>query len=333
MDQGLIDTALLRSELAFSGERAWVRALLLRTPESWQARHIVAVVGDEPPGWETTTWQYETLAFVSCAIPAPVLGSLLGGVPVKLDALEVTAAPSGQTMWRRQPSFARHDPTPLPCPTKDFKVPPADPSVSSQWPPGFLIGTGPSFPDPFTAHRAFFEGDFSLSGAASLPSELVLVRWVQTGAWLGRVHVTPTHLSVDVGGSTVEDVCLEVYGRTTRTTRVLSGAGTVAIDMPEGPPDHSWLWLKRGTDWLDYRALTEPWAAREQLAGAGVEIEVPDDPSSAVETLIAAGEGPRLEFKSKLPATAEERRSTFKTVAAFATGDGGEIISAWTPTR
>jgi predicted HTH transcriptional regulator len=77
---------------------------------------------------------------------------------------------------------------------------------------------------------------------------------------------------------------------------------------------------------LDYRGLTQPWGGAANLERAGVEIEAPIEPTAAIEALIASGEGPAVEFKSKIPETALERRRTFKTVAAFANGDGGTII-------
>jgi predicted HTH transcriptional regulator len=44
-----------------------------------------------------------------------------------------------------------------------------------------------------------------------------------------------------------------------------------------------------------------------------------------MEALIASGEGPHLDFKERLPADSKERRM-LKTVPAFATGDGGNMI-------
>jgi hypothetical protein len=62
-----------------------------------------------------------------------------------------------------------------------------------------------------------------------------------------------------------------------------------------------------------------------ELARAGVTIDVPSDPQANVEALLAAGEGPHVEFKRELPADAEQKRKHFKTVAAFATFDGGTM--------
>jgi predicted HTH transcriptional regulator len=78
--------------------------------------------------------------------------------------------------------------------------------------------------------------------------------------------------------------------------------------------------------WLDYRALNSPWTSRAELDDAGVQFDVPEEATSVIEALVTAGEGPQLEYKSKIPDTAGERRSTFKTIAAFATGNGGTVV-------
>src|SRR5262249_14994162 len=84
------------------------------------------------------------------------------------------------------------------------------------------------------------------------------------------------------------------------------------------------------TGWLDYRALDPRWpqALREDPRLTGVEIDIPVDPQTAVERQLASGEGPQLEYKSKLPGTAHsEKRTALKTAAAFANGAGGTITS------
>ena len=46
-----------------------------------------------------------------------------------------------------------------------------------------------------------------------------------------------------------------------------------------------------------------------------------------LEALVLSGEGPQIEFKIELPAASKEaRRRVARTVAAFASGDGGSIL-------
>jgi predicted HTH transcriptional regulator len=51
------------------------------------------------------------------------------------------------------------------------------------------------------------------------------------------------------------------------------------------------------------------------------------DPGSELQALLSAGEGQRAEFKRQLPGGSDDsKRTVFKTVAAFANGDGGTIV-------
>jgi len=50
-----------------------------------------------------------------------------------------------------------------------------------------------------------------------------------------------------------------------------------------------------------------------------------------VEALLAASEGPQVEFKRQLPADAEQKRKQFKTVAAFANCEGGIMVFGMEP--
>jgi hypothetical protein len=50
------------------------------------------------------------------------------------------------------------------------------------------------------------------------------------------------------------------------------------------------LYLSRGGKWLDYRAIGDYQTAAE-LARAGVDVEVPEDPESETQALLPQGEG------------------------------------------
>jgi hypothetical protein len=330
MDRGTQNLSKLAEMLTADARRAWVRAFLKRANQGWDLHHLFAVVGHEPPGWLDEHWQYEEIAFVATAMPTADLAASLaatedsalvsGPIAAHISDLRETAA------WQRQPSFARHDRSPLPWPTVDYTLS-ANAGQGQLNPAGFLVGDGcPSFPEINSAWRAFVERDFSLSGAGAPPTDLMVVRCIDPTAWLGPIHVTATRLEVDVRGDDAPGSRLELYSATDRQAREVTEPGLVHFTLERGLPEQTWLWLKRGTSWLDYRAFHYPWATSEQLKGAGIHLEMPEDPTSALEALIAAGEGPHLEFKVKLPETKEEPHKTFKTVAAFANGDGGTLV-------
>lgn len=87
-------------------------------------------------------------------------------------------------------------------------------------------------------------------------------------------------------------------------------------------PSDAWLWLKRGTDWIDFRSLGG-WGGHQS---PDVETELPQDPIADLSGMVTQGEGVHLEYKQKLPDRPGEKRNVFKTVVAFATGDGGTML-------
>lgn len=311
---------------------AYVKALLMRVTGGWELYHAWALIGAAPPGWASATWDYQNLAFVSCRISAAGLAGLCSTEPgrlVKLDRFKVLIpASTGPANWTHRPSYARHERNPLPIPTTDYRV---SPMISPnqpvrQLPHEMLVAeNAPSFPEPNSAWRAFFEGDFSLAGAGQPPNELALLRFAEDKAWIGDVHVTATQLTANIQGSRVRGTCLELFGESNRRAQLLTKRGTVTFPLSNGLPKSAWLWLKRGATWMDYRSIDAESGWSGDLERAGVSIERPVEPQANIEALIASGEGPQLEFKGKLPEGSRERKM-LKTVAAFATGDGGTMI-------
>jgi hypothetical protein len=102
----------------------------------------------------------------------------------------------------------------------------------------------------------------------------------------------------------------------------------VTFSLDRGLPEHAWLWLKNGTRWLDYRSIDPGSGWTGDLARAGVDIAVPSDPRANVAALLAAGEGPQLEYKRQLPADAgrsggcsrPSRRLPLATAASWSSG-------------
>jgi hypothetical protein len=152
-----------------------------------------------------------------------------------------------------------------------------------------------------------------------------MLRVAENEAWIGNVHVTPTQVTAAVHGSAVKGCELELFGVSDRSAQRLDGAGTVTFPVSNGLPKSAWLWLKRGSKWLDYRSIDAQSGWTGDLTRALVEIEQPIEPQANIEALITSGEGPQLEFKEKLPAGSRERK-ILKTVAAFANGNGGTLI-------
>jgi hypothetical protein len=278
------------------------------------------------------TWEYQNLAFVSCLMSAARLAGLCStkaGASVKFGHLKaVIPASIGPANWSHRPSYAYYEREPVPIPTTDYRIAAASlpNQAMRQVPHEMLIAEdAPSFPEPNSAWRAFFEGDFSLAGTGQPPSELAMLRIAEDHAWIGNVHVTATQLTADIHGNKVRGSSLELFGESDRHTRLLKKRGTVTIPLKDGLPKSAWLWLKRGSDWMDYRSIDAQSGWSGNLTRAGVSIERPVEPQANIEALIASGEGPRLEFKERLPEGQKDRKM-LKTASAFATGNGGTMV-------
>jgi predicted HTH transcriptional regulator len=103
----------------------------------------------------------------------------------------------------------------------------------------------------------------------------------------------------------------------------VAGEGKVHVPIPNGLPPDAWLWLRTDSEWLDYRSLGGYGAYR----GEDIYDERPTEPTAEVAALIAQGENEHVEFKAKLPGNAaKERRTSLKTIVAFANSNGGTML-------
>jgi hypothetical protein len=297
VDTGSIDLGDLGGQLKSSDQDAYVRALLVRKGPAWELYHAWALIGAEPPLWAEAVWEYEQLALVSGRIPARRLAGLCPpgpGESITIGRFQASVPGAmGPASWTHRPSYALHERVPLPMPVTEFQI--AAGALNRQLAHHVLVAEGaPSFPEPNSAWRAFSEGDFSLAGAAQPPNQLALLRMAEDEAWIGNVHVTATQVGVQVHGTAVQGTELELFGTSDRSHRRLDGPGTVTFTVSNGLPKSAWLWLKRGSSWLDYRSIDARSGWTGDLARAGVEIEQPVEPQANIEALIASGEGPQL---------------------------------------
>lgn len=236
-----------------------------------------------------------------------------------------------QVNWTRKPSRGRHDVVTLPWPTTDYELHPVE--ARHDRPSDFLIGENcPSFPSYETAFRAFFYDEFSVFGG-QMPLERALIRLIQSEAWLQRVRVTPTQIDLQIAGEP-EGTRVEVNGAQSRMAKRVGRTGRVRLALPVGLPDDAWLYLSRGTRWLDYRVLGHRLISTEDPIRSGVEIEIPDDPESRIDALLSAGEGPSIEYKLKLPDESESsKRKVLKTVVPSPMPMAGAWSSVWIPMK
>ncbi|MGH8994435.1 MAG: AlbA family DNA-binding domain-containing protein [Acidimicrobiales bacterium] len=327
MEQGISTPDDFRTELRKRRGRAWISAVIGQPVDGVAPLlHALIVVGPRPEGWTERTWTYSECSFTSVAESTAKLASVLdperdaglkaGSVSVGLELM------NGNFNWLRKPSLALYDELTLPWPSVAYPISMAN-QGSIHPPSGYLVGQddAPSFPTFGAAYNAFYHHNFAVSGTNNPQLGQVSIRLVDARARIGRVRVRPASLEVWVGGRAVQDTRLELNGAEYRTAVDLTRAGRVTFPLPVGLPSDAWLWLKHGTEWRDFRALS--W---EGSRIRNVETELPRDPIAELSLLATQGEGPHLEYKEKLPDSRDEKRHVFKTVVAFANGDGGTML-------
>ncbi|WAX55129.1 ATP-binding protein [Jatrophihabitans cynanchi] len=286
------------------------------------------VVGVCPPGWREESWFYEDCVFATSLSTTARLAALLGEPGERrLIVGSVEAGfelPATTFSWQRLPSLAAYSQLALRWPSTEYKLHLPNQQTFQQ-PAGYLVGRdeAPSFPTLSAAYSAFFHGDFTLTSTGTPPLGLITVRVIDNRARINRVRIRPSSLDVWIGGRQVRGVRLELNGVQDRTSAILTKPGQVTIPLPHGLPADAWLWVKSGHEWLDFRALSG-WGGR--ISPDVENDEFPKDPLADLTRLAAQGEGQDLEYKAKLPDTAEEKRTVFKTVVAFANGDGGTVL-------
>jgi hypothetical protein len=323
----------LAETIAKRDANAFVKATLTRAGDGWRVRYLEAVVGQRPPGWEVEAWDYQGVAFVACELTGASLAEVLRGSPRTFGERPVQVpAPQLQSYWTERPSLFRLDTRRLPWPTVEWTLHEAqtDNAAGASWhPTGMLVSdAAPTFALFQVAHRAFYSGDFSNFGASQAPSDLGRIWLVRDEAWLHRVRVAPTQRQIDVAvrGPRVSATRLDVVGAFGAVGKSVGRTGRVRLRLPDEIAGDAWLYLVDGNRCLDYRALGNRFHVQDDLARQGVEFEVPDDPESEISSVVGRIESPRLEYKVKLPDSDKEVHGVVKSVAAFATGDGGDIV-------
>jgi hypothetical protein len=179
----------------------------------------------------------------------------------------------------------------------------------------------PSFPDLVTAAYFFLYGKMRRPGE-ELPYQDMVLRIPQNEAWIEGLAFYPNSVTVDVRGSGVEGVRLEIRGdHSFYLEQMLPSEGSYDVSLPDGLPSRFWLCLSKGDQWLDYRNLDLSGRA-SSFSWNNVEVEA-GSPAEQIAGLINRGECDTIEYKGELPAN---DRDFLKTIAAFASEEGGVLL-------
>jgi len=162
---------------------------------------------------------------------------------------------------------------------------------------------------------------FGLPGAlGGTGGQSQVLRLQERSGRVSSVRVGATEVEVTVEGEQLPGSVVELASERPGSSITLGkeGLDVVRFPLPEGLPRGAWIVLKRGSQWFDRKFLSWP-----NAADPGVEQVVED--RDRLSALIAAGEGPNIEFKRELSKDRGDG-NFLRTVAAFANGGGGVVV-------
>jgi hypothetical protein len=237
------------------------------------------------PKVATRKWQYDALAFVSQSLQARHVATMLKSEPTTLTVAGTAISTEFQNTsftWQRKPSLAQYDQRRLPWPSVIYKVRLVQQLMNLGH---YLVGDGPapSFPSLGGAYNAFLHDNFTLTGVQNPTLGSVTFCFVDQSARIHRVRIGPTTLDVWVGGRCVRGSYLELNSAEDRQVIEVVRPGKNSVPLPGGLGLDSWIWLKSGTSWLDYRSLNNWGGYKSQ----DIEEDLPVDPSAALSALLS----------------------------------------------
>ncbi|MFF2780977.1 helix-turn-helix domain-containing protein [Streptomyces sp. NPDC058052] len=293
-----------------------VRLALVADAQQWILHHGQVTLDDDAV--KERVWRYDTAAFAELRLPGSTVAALLRGDEQEIHGLRV-AAPvpqssgvsvhrlRGQEEWGRSTTLWPRTEWSI---NRDIDTPR----------PGYdlLVGHGPSFLNFDQALSAFLHQRPHDSTAGR--SDLWRIVQPQRAGWFPRITIGPDLLTAEIDGEDLDGAVLELNWASGSQAQPVDGAGTYSFPLPHGLAHDSLLMLRREERWLDWRSFPAPAYGRARDASV-----VWEQPGLELDLLLAHGEGPHLECKREVP-EGESRKKMLKTIAAFASKDGGTIL-------
>jgi len=307
--------------------RVWVRLGAVLKEDIWTALVYDLVAPVEPPGWRELAWLYPEAVFYAFTGSGPAVAKWLcaGRVPVAagevtLPGLPRKSANQQVTVHRlgSKEQYGGYEPLPLPATFYEVF------SEHVQPPQNMLISAdSPSFLRFLDAAVSFFGVSWNqLAPVPQLPTPSVRIQ--DLSGRISKVTVHPFNVDVLLEGRGLNGLTVELAGRVPGPQEQLSGtngAQEVSFPTPDGLPDEAWIVLKRETTCVDCKFVNWRYSKSRDP-----DVEIVQERVSLIEALVAAGEGPQIEFKEQVPEDKEGRKKVCRTLAAFANGHGGHLL-------
>lgn len=316
MNNGQTDTAVLVTMLS---ERAAVniRLALVADAQQWQTHHAQVTLDDDTPVKERA-WRYSTASFLELCLPGTTVAALLRGDEQDIHGLHVVAPgpPASSASTSRLRGRQEWDRVTTPWPRTEWTIN----RDTNTLQPGhaLLVGDGPSFLNFDQALSAFLHQSPHDSNAGR--SDLWRIVQSQRAGWLEQITIGPDLLTAFVDGEDLDGAVLELSWAAGNELQSIDGAGAYRFALPNGLAPDSLLMLRREDQWLDWRSFPAPTYGRARDASV-----VWQQPGPELDILLANGEGQHLECKQEVP-EGDSRKKMLKTIAAFASQDGGTLL-------
>ncbi|GAB3805615.1 hypothetical protein GCM10028798_27780 [Humibacter antri] len=301
----------------------WVRSAWCREAGStWRLRLLEIIDGPLPVGDLDGEWEYAGVSLRAQELPGERVGSWLReGKVTSDDGWEsALSQPTDPLNWERRESYAQSGYEVFAWPSYEVQLGRLQANEPQR--PLLSDSGAPSFASFYNAVAAFFGlGPSQLGGAA--PSFAVFRR-VDTRARINRVEISEDELLVEVEGTALDGLTVELAGDAPGTAETLKSSEaivTVTFPLPKGLPPGAWVVVRAGSEWFDRRFLAWPWARGQEV---GVTVEVPA--KTKIEAFLAARESDTVEFKQEIPEAETTKAKVMKTVCAFANGSGGSLL-------
>jgi len=318
-DHGSLPTPQILQRLA-AEPAAVVRVGAVLADDRWETAFF-EITTPPPSVRQARQWSYPTARFVAQHLSGAALAKWLEGVG------------AGPLAWVEPPaldpnaSFSRHPSRGLVYGARTIEWPSTRYSLwrrTGNLPGDWLVAEGaPSFSSYGHAAAAFLDLNDPRLNAGFLPESMYIV--MDRAGRIDRVRVHATEILVDLEGEGLQGCTLELVtaGRDHPTAAVtsLTLRQTVAVPTPQGIPPETLLVLTNGHRWVDTRLLNSAYGARPDS-----DIEYVTEPFAGLDALRLRGEGPAIEFKSHAPDNPGARDKVCRTLAAFANGDGGQLL-------
>lgn len=314
-NNGQTDTAVL---VAMLSERAAVnvRLALVADGQQWQLHHGQVTLDDT--ALTERVWRYSTASFLELRLPGPTVAALLRGDEQDIHGLHVVApgqppSSASTSRLRGQQEWGR---VTTPWPRTEWTIN----RDANTLQPGhdLLVGDGPSFLNFDQALSAFLHQRPHDSNAGR--SDLWRIVLPQRAGWLSQITIGPDLLTAVVDGEALDGAVLELSWAAGNERQAVDGAGAYRFALPDGLAPDSLLMLRCEDQWLDWRHFPAPTYGRARDVSV-----VWEQPGPELELLLANGEGKHLECKQEVP-EGDSRKKMLKTIAAFASQDGGTVL-------